>query len=220
MDHKKMSKSIGNVVDPFDCLNKYTKNGLRYFLLREGVPASDCNMNMDNFTKFINVELANTLGNLYQRCLPFNKGLNYPSYNQVKDDLSGMDKELLECLDKIKKECDEHFEVFNFYHGIQSIMGALRMTNILVQEYKPWELIKSKDLNDLKKVEKMLYLVYESLRVVGILLQPIVPDLAEDLLDRLNVNKAERFYEFAQVDYNQKESKKILNKANVIFKRL
>ena len=73
VDNRKMSKSLGNVVDPLESLNKYTLDGIRYFLLREGVPDSDCNLSEQKFTKFTNVELANTLGNLYQRCLPFNK---------------------------------------------------------------------------------------------------------------------------------------------------
>ncbi|CAF0843052.1 unnamed protein product [Brachionus calyciflorus] len=220
MNHKKMSKSIGNVVDPFEFLKKYTQDGVRYFLLREGVPSSDCNLNIENFTKYINVELANTLGNLYQRCLPFNKDLAYPSYDEIKNELNKLDMNLLESLDGLKKSCDQHFEVFNFYLGIQEIMSALRIANTLVQEYKPWDLIKSQNESDLKKIKKMLFLVYESLRVTGILLQPVVPDLTNDLLERLNVEPSERFYTNANVNFKSNDPKSIKKKESVLFKRL
>lgn len=117
VDNKKMSKSIGNVIDPFESLEKYTQNGLRYFLLREGVPDTDSNISVDKFTKFANVELSNTLGNLYQRCLPFNTEKVYPSYTEVKDELNKDDLELIDRLNKLGKECDDDFEVFNFYKG-------------------------------------------------------------------------------------------------------
>lgn len=124
-----MSKSLGNVVDPFMCAEKYTRDGLRYFLLREGVPSADCSINMNLFTKYINAELSNTLGNLYQRLLPFNKDMVYPRYQEIESSLTTADKEFLQQLDRLRVECDQHFEKFNFYDGIQLIMGALRTAN-------------------------------------------------------------------------------------------
>ncbi len=92
---------------------------MRYFLLREGVPDSDTNIHAEKFVKFVNVELANTLGNLYQRCLPFNKKLSYPIYNQIEHLLNDQDRELISKLDHVANECDREFEIFNFYKGIR-----------------------------------------------------------------------------------------------------
>ena len=117
MNGRKMSKSIGNVVDPFDAINKYTKDGLRYFLLREGVPDSDSNLSEATCMQFVNQELSNTLGNLYQRCLKFNRSGEYPSFHSVKSLLRSEDLELIEKLDRIADECNEDFEAFNFYKG-------------------------------------------------------------------------------------------------------
>ncbi len=66
VDGHKMSKSVGNVVEPFACLEKFTQDGLRYFLLREGVLDSDSNISVEKMAKYPDAELANTLGNLYQ----------------------------------------------------------------------------------------------------------------------------------------------------------
>lgn len=220
MDNRKMSKSLGNVVDPFEILKKYNSDAVRYYLLREGVPGSDCNLNLENFTKFINVELANTLGNLYQRCIPFNKDLTYPLYDEIRSELTGLDTNLLESLNQLKHKCDEHFEQFNFYLGIQEIMAVLRMTNGLVQEYKPWDLAKNPSESNENKIKKLLFLVFESLRISAIVLQPIVPNLCQDLLERLNVDSDQRLFANAVVNQNQKKKKLIHNKPNVLFRRL
>jgi methionyl-tRNA synthetase len=222
VNNRKMSKSIGNVVDPFDCIEKYTKDGLRYFLLREGVPSSDCNVNLSLFTKYINSELANTLGNLYQRLLPFNKKLAYPAYAEVQADLNEGDTEFLRKLDSIQGECAEHYEAFNFYNGIQAVMGVLRVANNIVQDLKPWNLVKSADEKDAMLLKKMLFMVYESLRVSGILLQPIVPDLSKKILDKLSVGQGERLAKNARVDYGDatKSERRLSSEASIIFKRL
>jgi methionyl-tRNA synthetase len=220
---RKMSKSVGNVVDPVDCMEKYTRDGLRYFLLREGVPGSDCSVNMALVTKYVNSELANTLGNLYQRMMPFNKKLAYPRYGEVRSDLSESDKQFLARLDAVRGECDEHYEAFNFYNGIQTVMGVLRMANNIVQDMKPWDLVKSGEAKDAQLLQKVLFLVYESLRISGILLQPIVPDVSAKLLDKLNVERGERLAYNARVDYGVEAGateKRLSNDTSIIFKRL
>lgn len=220
VNNRKMSKSIGNVIDPFACISKFTSDGLRYFLLREGVPEADCNIREDKFSKFTNVELANTLGNLFQRCLPFNRELDYPSYEESESMLNESERKFLRELDSTWNECSVNYDEFNYYKGIQSIMSTLRQANNLVQEHKPWDLAKNYDKNRLT-IRKMLFLVYECMRIGGILLQPIVPNISGDLLDRLNVDKKERFLEFARVNYSkQQPSKKIIVKTEVLFKRL
>jgi methionyl-tRNA synthetase len=66
VDGRKMSKSVGNVLDPFACLDQFSQDGLRYFLLREGVLDTDSSISEEKISKFSDAELANTLGNLYQ----------------------------------------------------------------------------------------------------------------------------------------------------------
>ena len=213
-----MSKSIGNVMCPFESAKKYTKDGLRYFLLREGVPGSDCNIHEEKFATFINQELVNTLGNLYQRCLPFNKNMEYLPFCQIEDFLNDKDREFLSNLDGLRESCGKNFDEFNFYLGIQLIMSHIRLGNNLVQEYKPWDLAKTNG-NDYV-LKKLIFIVNETLRITNILLQPIVPELANDVLERLNVSKKERSFKNAQVDYGRTESKIMVKKDSVILKRV
>ena len=102
-------------------------------------------------------------------------------------------------------------------------MSRLRDANALVQEYKPWDLVKTSEENreHREKIEAMLFLVYESLRVCGVLLQPIVPSVSRVLLDKLNLPNDQRFYDNAKVDYVRKNSSSInTSNSDVIFKRI
>lgn len=129
VDNHKMSKSIGNVIDPVECIDKFGRDCVRYFLLREGVPDADSNLSLEKFTKFADAELSNTLGNLYQRCLSFNPAKRYPCYMEIKDLLTQEDNVLLDKLDEMTVECDNDYMQFNFYKGLQRIMAAVRMCN-------------------------------------------------------------------------------------------
>lgn len=174
---------------------------------------------MEKFSKFTNVELANTLGNLLQRCLPFNTELKYPSHVDARPGLNNSrERDLISRLDSLRSECDEYYEMFNYYKAIHAIMARLRDANLLVQEYKPWELSKSP--NGHGKIDTLLFLVYESLRVCGILLQPIIPDLSTRLLDRLNVDSTQRSYDFAKVDLITDTTRRISSNNDIIFKRV
>lgn len=173
------------------------------------------------FSKFTNVELANTLGNLYQRCLPFNLKRAYPSYSEVKSDMqTKRELDFMNQMDLLRDECDLHYEAFNYPKVIQAIMARLRESNLLVQDYKPWELVKSNKDEDISKLQRMIFLVYESLRICGILLQPIVPVVSANLLDKLEIKQTERTYEFAKMDYVRDKAKSISSNTDVIFKRI
>ena len=155
---------------------------------------------------------------MYQRCLPFNVDLTYPSYSEIESVLDDHDKELIKKLNQVRRLCDKEFEVFNFYNGLNQIMISLRSINNMVQEYKPWNLMKQ-NKSDMR-IKKLLFFIYESLRIAGILLQPIIPSLSDDLLNRLNVKKEERFYESALIDTKRIENKKLQSNSNILFKRL
>jgi methionyl-tRNA synthetase len=222
VDNKKMSKSIGNVIDPFDLISKYTKDGVRFYLLYEGVPNTDTNISSVNSIKeVVNTNLSNTLGNLYQRCLPFNPKRVYPSYKQLNQSLIGSkEMEIINNLNSLTAKCENNFDNFNFYIGLRDIMTVLHAANSYVQQCQPWDLIKKDDLKSSQTIDLMLYLVFESLRISGLLLQCITPNIAEDLLNKLNVNQSERFISFASVD-TKRETTKIISKLNeIIFKRI
>jgi len=101
--------------------------------------------------------------------------------------------------------------------GIQKIMEVVRLCNSLVQEYKPWQLIKSP--NSLTDLNRMMFVVNETLRITGILLQAIVPNLANDLLDRLGVDADRRLFKDAKVRRNGPGYQLNELKSSVLFKK-
>jgi len=191
VDDVKMSKSIGNVLDPHQLIDKYTVDGTRYMLLREGVPHADGNFNNHHMLQLINHELADTLGNLLNRSS--SKGVNpkqivpewRPEFKEYETDIS---RSLIQHLESLADSVSPAYEAFNFYQGIVMIMDVLRLTNSFVQDEKPWELKKT----DLQKLDFVLALSLESLRICGILLSPIVPGISNNLLNKLQVPVSSR----------------------------
>lgn len=214
IDQVKMSKSLGNVVDPTLLVNKYTLDGVRYFLLREGVPHSDGNFSESYLVQLLNLELADTLGNLLNRST--SKGVNkkqfIPQYPPKLLFESPTYTDLVKQLIDLSLRVGDLYDSFHFYQGIVQVMAALRLTNQLVQEQEPWRL---KGEDDAEKLEWVLSITFETLRISGILLQPVVPHLAGTLLDKLMVGKKERGWDMAKLGRrkfggNIKEGKTVL----------
>lgn len=114
-------------------------------------------------------------------------------------------EKLIEKLKKLPSIYEEHFECYNFYLAIDEIVATLHMTNSLVQESQPWVLAKNSEMNS--KLDAILALVFESLRINGILLQPIVPNMAHKILDKINVSANRRSWNDTkyQLDLDQLE---------------
>lgn len=156
-------------------------------------------------TRIINAELVNTLGNLLSRiCAPaINKRQIVPTSNpkELKDFENS--QKLIEKLNKLPSIYEEHFESYNFYLAIDEIIATLHMTNCLIQESQPWLLAKNSNMST--KLDAILALVFESLRINGILLQPIVPNIAHKILDKINVSADRRSWHDTKYQLDQLE---------------
>lgn len=158
-------------------------------------------------TRIINAELVNTLGNLLSRvCAPsVNKRQVVPVCNlkELKDLDHSL--QLIKKLKKLPPIYEEHFEAFNFYMAIDEIIAALHLTNNFVQETQPWVLCKDPAMD--AKLDATLALTFESLRIIGILLQPIVPIVARKILDKINIDVNNRSWHDTQyqLDTNKVE---------------
>ncbi|KAF7998327.1 hypothetical protein HCN44_009725 [Aphidius gifuensis] len=192
VNDEKMSKSKGNVVVPDDAAVKFTNEGLRYFLLREAVPHNDGNYNEDKVRKILNTELADTLGNLVSRCM--GKIVNPQGIIPQLDDkhlqlLKSNDAiNLVNSLKSLSSLTQEAYEDFNLHHVVDFTMNSLRLSNKMIETHKPWELVKNiNENNNFNKLEAVLALGLESVRISSLILNPIIPKLTSNLLDYLQV---------------------------------
>ncbi|KAK3592057.1 hypothetical protein CHS0354_019313 [Potamilus streckersoni] len=220
----KMSKSRGNVVDPMGRIEKYTSDAFRYFLLREGVPHSDGNYSDQQVINYINSEIVNTLGNLLSRStsLSINSEQIFPYLDKemyMKHTVA-FDRETFENLEQLSIEVDENYSNFNFYKGIESIMSYLHWANGVVQEHKPWELAKSSSDIDQLHLKVVLHIALETLRVSGILLQPVIPNIACKLLNRLGIPPGKRLVEHSRKPYLNSPNLNLGSNEGILFNKL
>lgn len=182
IDGIKMSKSKGNVIDPFKLKTVYGKEAIRYFMLREAVLEEDATFNETEMIRTVNNELSDTFGNLLSRCTSsaLNVDQEFPERPNVFSDSS---QECLNNLLQLPHDCLEHFENCRYNCAVDLIMKFLRSVNHYIQEHKPWVLKKEGKKDELKEV---IYVCLESVRVSAILLSPIIPDSTEAILNKLN----------------------------------
>ncbi|XP_066202107.1 methionine--tRNA ligase, mitochondrial [Saccopteryx leptura] len=201
---QKMSKSLGNVVDPRTCLDRYTVDGFRYFLLRQGVPSWDCDYYDEKVVKLLDSELADALGGLLNRCTAsrINPSGTYPAFCTTcfpsEPGLVGTsvraqaeDYALVSAMASLPKEVADHYANFQIYKALEAVSSCVRQTNGFVQRHAPWKLNWESPV-DAPWLGTVLHVALECLRVFGTLLQPVTPSLADKLLSRLGVSASER----------------------------
>ncbi|XP_033875998.2 methionine--tRNA ligase, mitochondrial isoform X1 [Acipenser ruthenus] len=204
---QKMSKSLGNVVDPLERSQQYTADGLRYFLLRQGVLDTDCDYYDDKVIKLLNSELADTLGGLLNRCTapsinpeqiyPSFCGLCFPTeYVRGSPERRAVpeDYRLVESVSRLSAEVEHHFENLQIYKALETVSHCVRQTNGFFQRHAPWKLDRNNP-QDRRWLDTVLHVALECLRVYGTLLQPVVPMTADMLLSRLSVEPSRRGWE-------------------------
>lgn len=225
MNNTKMSKSKGNVVDPVELTKHYDPYLLKYFLLRQGVLEHNCDFSEDLLKKVANADLANVLGNCLNRATA--KKLNpeqiYPHFDSAFCESGTVGNEELEYItlvERLPAEINHHFERFHFYEGLFEIMQVVREANMIIVRHQLWNMTSEQDA--LK--QNLLYLVYEGLRVGGILLQPILPELSTKLLDKLGISKTDRTWACANQklisSYNSSIGNPLGTSKKVLFRNI
>jgi methionyl-tRNA synthetase len=184
---EKMSKSVGNVVDPFTLADAYGVDPLRYFLLREVPFGQDGNYSHDAIVARINADLANDLGNLAQRSLTmvtkaFGGTLPAPGpYGET-------DKTLLAAADALLGTAREAMKTLQLHQVLNAAWAVVADANRYIASEQPWALAKT----DPQRQGTVLYVTAEVIRQVAILAQPVMPTGAAKLLDLLGVPATER----------------------------
>lgn len=226
VDHIKMSKSRKNVVDPFAESDILTSNGLRYFLLREAVPQSDANYSREKARKILNSELADTLGNLVNRCCAISVNLKQiRPLKPTKTDLINCTEEernLCVLLEKLPHSVFKYYDDLEVRKVIDDVISVLHRTNACVEFAQPWKLAKDSSHED--RLLCVLGLALESVRICSILLRPIVPKICDIALARIGVLEEDRNWKDAlEHPWDNEEGTFVgldQNVKDVLFKRI
>ena len=178
----KMSKSLGNVVDPMDLAETYGVDQLRYFLLREVPFGQDGSYSHDAIVGRTNADLANGLGNLVQRSLSM-IAKNCDGKLPGPGALTEADEALLSAVRAAAGEARAAMGELAIHRYLDAVWGAVAAANLYFTEQAPWALRKT----DPARADTVLYVTAEALRVIGILAQPAMPDSISRLLDQLAI---------------------------------
>ena len=186
---EKMSKSVGNVIDPFSLADAYGVDQLRYFFLREVPFGQDGNYSHEAIVNRINADLANDLGNLAQRSLSM-IARNCDGRVPAPGELTAADKAILTAAEALPDKARAALEDFALHTILTDIWAVVAEANRYFAAAEPWTLRKT----DPARMGTVLYVTAEVLRVIGIMAQPFVPAAAAKLLDLLNVSSDDRSF--------------------------
>ena len=190
---EKMSKSVGNVIDPVEFVEKFGVDQVRYFLLREIPFGQDGSISEEAMISRVNADLANELGNLAQRSL-----------SMVAKNLDGLvpeptaqaaeDEELLALADGLLEKVRAAFGAQAMHLGLEAIWLVLGAANRYFSANEPWKLAKSESAADRARFGTVLYTTLEVVRIAALLVQPVMPESAGKLLDLLGQPSEQRMF--------------------------
>ena len=216
MKDSKMSKSKGNVVDPFPLVEKYGVDALRYYLAREVTFGQDGSFTPELFVERINMDLANSLGNLLNRTVSMiNKyfGGEIPQYLGKK---TAFDGELESLIDLSIKRYESFMDDLKITEGITAVMDIVARANKYIDETTPWALAKDEDKKE--ELASVMNHLARAIFVSGMLLKPVLVNASDLLFAQLGINLEKVSYD--DIFNPSFLDRKVVNKGEQLFPRL
>src|SRR5207249_1817403 len=178
----KMSKSAGNIVDPFILADKYGADALRYYLMSDIATGRDADFSEERLIERYNADLANSLGNLLNRTL--NMLQKYRAGRAKKITSAAISTDVNSGYAAFRREYQQAFALHEISGVVESWQSHVDFFNKFIENHAPWALAKSTAGSE--ELDEVLYDAAESLRILGILISPVLPKAAHGIFDQLN----------------------------------
>ncbi|WP_238423262.1 methionine--tRNA ligase [Gordonia sp. 'Campus'] len=185
---EKMSKSVGNVVDPDNLIEEFGLDPVRYFFLREVSYGQDGSYSAEAIVSRINADLANEFGNLAQRTLSM-IGKYFDGTVPTPAEFTEVDTTLLDRADSLLNTVRGHIDNQAIHLALETLWATLAETNRYISAQEPWKLAKT----DLERTGTVLYVCAEVVRIVALLSQPVMPESSNKILDLLATGDDRQF---------------------------